>query len=81
LIDRELYAKLTRIPFASGTLPATKVQQIFETDIISSFAVVSLTGEDYLSVVNHLAQQNLTGGIIFDSRRTVCRQQAYIFVG
>jgi predicted nucleic acid-binding protein len=63
----ELYAKLTRIPFASGTLPATKVQQIFETDIIPSFAVVSLTGEDYLSVVNHLAQQNLTGGIIFDA--------------
>lgn len=63
----ELYSKLTRIPFASGTLTSAKVQQIIETDISPSFAIVALAGDDYLTVVKHLAQQNLVGGIIFDT--------------
>lgn len=63
----ELYSKLTRIPFAGGPLPAVKVQQIIETDIDPVFEVISLSGDDYLTVVKHLAQQNLVGGIIFDA--------------
>lgn len=63
----ELYSKLTRIPFAAGTLTAAKVQQIIETDINPVFEVISLSGDHYLTVVKHLAQQNLVGGIIFDA--------------
>lgn len=63
----ELYSKLTRIPFAAGTLTAAKVPQIIESDIDLLFAVISLSGDDYLTVVKHLAQQNLVGGIIFDA--------------
>ena len=63
----ELYAKLTRIPFTSGVLSAAKVQQLIETDIDQVFEVIPLSGDDYLTVVKHLTQQNLVGGIIFDA--------------
>ncbi|CAN5384742.1 PIN domain-containing protein [soil metagenome] len=63
----ELYSNLTHIPFASGPLTSTKVRQIIETDIEPVFEIVALSSDDYLSIVKHLAQQNLVGGIIFDA--------------
>ena len=42
----ELYAKLTRIPFAGGTLSAGEVQQIVDKNIRNVFEVISLSADD-----------------------------------
>jgi predicted nucleic acid-binding protein len=63
----ELYAKLTRIPFASGVLAAAKAQQLIELDVVNLFEVIPLAGDDYLAIIKHLTQQNLIGGIVFDA--------------
>lgn len=63
----ELYSKLTHIPFASGVLPAAKAQLMIETNVISLFEIVPLSGDDYLTIIQQLANQTLNGGIIFDA--------------
>jgi predicted nucleic acid-binding protein len=63
----ELYSKLTRIPFAGGVLPPAQAQQIIETDLTRFFEIISLAGTDSLTIIEHLSNQNLGGGIIFDA--------------
>lgn len=63
----ELYSKLTRIPFTTGTLSAIEVGRIIESDISQTFQMISLSGAEYLAIIEHLTAQNLVGGIIFDA--------------
>jgi len=63
----EAYAKLTRIPFASGTLPVRQVESMLLETIARSFTIVALTEDDYSIVITHLAGSGQSGGIIYDA--------------
>ena len=63
----EAYAKLTRIPFEGGTLSALHVRSLLLETVAQSFTVISLTENDYRSVIGHLADSGQTGGIIYDA--------------
>lgn len=63
----EAYAKLTRIPFEGGVLSVSQAKSLILDTIARSFTVVSLTTEDYESVIEHLAENDLTGGVIYDA--------------
>jgi len=63
----EAYAKLTRIPFASGTLPVRQVESMLLETIVQSFTIIPLTEDDYKAVIAHLAGSEQTGGIIYDA--------------
>lgn len=61
----ESYSVLTRLPIK----PKPSVEQIAESlfDLLNYFDTVSLTQNDYRTVVQRLANLNLPGGVIFDA--------------
>jgi predicted nucleic acid-binding protein len=63
----EIYAKLTRIRFTGRMLTAKEVRRVLADNIESVFSVISLSGDDYVTVVDSLAEKNLVGGIIYDA--------------
>lgn len=62
----ELYSNLTRIPF-EPRIRANEIAMMYENDIRGQLEIVSLSGDDYLNVVDYLRQKGLTGGIIYDA--------------
>lgn len=62
----ELYNKLTRVPIARP-IPAGEAQEMLQVSVIPYFTLVSLTPADYQRVIQHLAQRNLIGGIVYDA--------------
>ncbi|MBX3000116.1 MAG: PIN domain-containing protein [Caldilineaceae bacterium] len=62
----ELYNKLTRVPL-SRPIPPAEALAMLTADVTSLMIPVALSYKDYLSVVNHLADRKLVGGIIYDA--------------
>ena len=62
----ELYAVISRIPDLQTISPEYIVEQI-EEEVLNNFEVISLNKEEYLSIIKHLAQIGLTGGIVYDA--------------
>ncbi len=62
----ELYAVLTKLPVRPPVSPAT-VHQLVRHNILSTFEVVPLTSADYQSILAHLTERTLIGGIICDA--------------
>jgi len=48
----ELYAKLTRIPFAGGTLRTEEVQRILDKNIRNNFEIIALSDADQIITLN-----------------------------
>ena len=62
----ELYAVLTRLPVRPPISPAT-AWQLIQENVLSSFEVVSLAGDDYRAVLDHLSREGITGGSTYDA--------------
>ncbi|MDJ0659429.1 MAG: PIN domain-containing protein [Crocosphaera sp.] len=61
----ELYSVLTRLPITPPLSPQL-VQQLIRENL-TKFEVISLSPEDYHSVINKMVTLNLTGGGIYDA--------------
>lgn len=61
----ELYSTLTALPI-KPRISCGLAQQLI-TDNLGSCEVISLTVDDYKSVINQMVTLNLTGGAIYDS--------------
>ncbi len=48
-------------------MPSQQAFGLIEKNIISTFEIVSLSVSDYLDTLQHLAQNNLVSGIIYDA--------------
>ena len=62
----ELYAVLTRLPIRPRLVPSM-VRRIIRDNIEANAQVVEISTDQYREVLDHLADQNLTGGIIYDA--------------
>ena len=61
----ELYAVLTVLPVRPRLDPDT-VMTLLTTNVSSNFEVVGMTKRDYLSVLEMLADRQITGGATYD---------------
>lgn len=62
----ELYAVLTRLPVRPRISPSMAVQLI-RTNVLATCEVVALSEDDYVSLLDHLADVGLTGGAVYDA--------------
>lgn len=62
----EVYATLTRIP-PPLRVSSQQALRLIESNILPSFEVVTLSTTDYLAILRHLSENNLTGGITYDA--------------
>ncbi len=71
----EIYSVLTRAPFTPPITPSIAKKLIAE-NIEREAKIISLTGKEYLRVVNELVQLGLGGGIIYDAIIVACAKKA-----
>ncbi len=62
----ELYAVLTRLPVQPRISSATALQLIQE-NVVSVFEIIASDGDEYKTLLVHLAQQGITGGATYDA--------------
>jgi predicted nucleic acid-binding protein len=62
----ELYAVLTRLPMPRPVAPSS-ARALIERDVLRQFSVVSLSRQDYVSVLDHMAAAGIAGGAIYDA--------------
>ena len=62
----ELYAVLTRLPIRPK-ISSELAGQLIRDNILDVFEVISLSGEDYVKIVNYLSENNIIGGVTYDA--------------
>jgi predicted nucleic acid-binding protein len=62
----ELYAILTTLPVRPPIQP-TAAQQLIKHNVLDILEVVSLSDEDYVAVIDHLAALGIIGGATYDA--------------
>jgi predicted nucleic acid-binding protein len=62
----EVYAILTRLPGRPRITPA-RARQLIQSNILGSFEIIPLAEEDYVAVIDHLADHGITGGATYDA--------------
>ncbi len=62
----ELYAVISRVPTLQTISPESIAEQIKEA-IAQNFEVITLNSDKYISIIKHLAQTGLAGGIVYDA--------------
>ncbi len=62
----ELYAVLTRLPRKPRIGPAAALRLIQE-NVTSHATVATLSGDDYISLVESLSQAGISGGAVYDA--------------
>jgi predicted nucleic acid-binding protein len=62
----ELYAVISRYPALQPIAPELVVEQI-EDEILGSFEVITLTPDEYHSIIQHLSQRGIIGGTVYDA--------------
>ncbi len=62
----ELYAVLTRLP-VHPRIPPSLAMQLIRTNILAICKVVTLSEDDYIALLDHLASVGITGGAVYDA--------------
>jgi len=62
----ELYATFTNYPIKPRISPQ-EAQQLIQQNILDVFKVITLSEQDYMSVINHLSESGIIGGVIYDA--------------
>lgn len=62
----ELYAILTTLP-VQPPISASDAEQLIQKNVAEKLEVISLSSEDYLQVVNQLAEIGIVGGATYDA--------------
>lgn len=62
----ELYAILTTLP-VQPRISASLARQLIQRDVLDVCEVVSLSDEDYASVIDHLSDVGVVGGATYDA--------------
>jgi len=63
----ELYAILTTFPAKPRRISPQEAQQLIAQNILDVFEVISLSEQDYVSVINHLSESGIMGGVTYDA--------------
>ncbi len=62
----ELYSTLTNYPIKPRISPQ-EAQQLIQQNIVDVFEVITLSEQDYMSVIKHLSELGVIGGVIYDA--------------
>jgi len=62
----ELYAVLTTLPLIPRISP-TAARRLIHDNVETTARIVSLSAQDYISVIKNLSDSGLSGGIIYDA--------------
>jgi predicted nucleic acid-binding protein len=62
----ELYAVLTRLP-VHPRIPPSLAVQLIRTNVLTICRVVALSEDDYIALLDHLANVGITGGAVYDA--------------
>jgi predicted nucleic acid-binding protein len=62
----ELYAILTRLPVSPRISPVLALQLV-RSNVLDTCTVVSLSGADYVTLLDHLAGLGIAGGAVYDA--------------
>ena len=71
----EIYSVLTSAPF-KPPIPPQIAQNLITKNIKKNFEIISLTAEEYIELLDKLADINLIGGIVYDALIMHCAQKA-----
>jgi predicted nucleic acid-binding protein len=71
----EFYAVLTRVPLSPPVYPS-EAWQIIEHDIHPYFEVASLSGKEYLKIIENCAAAGWTGGRVYDALHVAAARKA-----
>jgi len=63
----ELYNILTIFPAKPRRISPQEAQQLIQQNILDVFEVITLSEQDYMSVINHLSESDIIGGVIYDA--------------
>ncbi len=62
----ELYTTITTYPIKPRIFPKA-AQQLIQQNVLDVFKVITLSEQDYMSVINHLSDSGIIGGVIYDA--------------
>ena len=62
----ELYAILTRLPVTPRISPAL-ARQLIQRDVIETCKIIALSADDYVTMLNHVADLAIAGGVVYDA--------------
>ena len=60
-----MHAVLTRLPRSPHISPG-EARQLIQDNVSSVAKVITLTGDDFISLIEQLAQVNIIGGAVYD---------------
>jgi len=63
----ELYSIFTTFPAKPRRISPIEAQQLIQQNIVDVFEVITLSELDYISVINHLSESGIIGGVIYDA--------------
>ncbi|HEW98576.1 MAG: VapC toxin family PIN domain ribonuclease [Candidatus Parabeggiatoa sp. nov. 3] len=63
----ELYNILTIFPAKPRRISAQEAQQLIQQNVLDVFEVITLSEQDYMSVIKHLSESGIIGGVIYDA--------------
>ncbi len=62
----ELYAILTTLP-VQPRIPPALAQQLIQRNVLEVCEIMSLSAQDYETVITHLSEENVIGGATYDA--------------
>jgi len=62
----ELYAILIRLPVQPRISPVL-ARKLIEVNILNLFKIIPLSIQDYISVIEHLSDSGISGGVTYDA--------------
>jgi len=63
----EFYSIITTFPAKPRRISPQEAQQLIQQNILDVFEVITLSEQDYISVINHLSESGIIGGVIYDA--------------
>ncbi|MCK5719969.1 MAG: PIN domain-containing protein [Thiomargarita sp.] len=63
----EIYNILTIFPANPRRISPQEAQQLIQQNIVDVFEVITLSELEYMSVIKHLSESNIIGGVIYDA--------------
>lgn len=62
----ELYATLSRLPIIPRISP-TLALQLIQSNVVALRQIISLSSNDYVTILDRLASQKIAGGVVYDA--------------
>ncbi|EDN69251.1 PilT-like protein [Beggiatoa sp. PS] len=63
----ELYNILTIFPAKPRRISPQEAQQLIQQNLLEVFEIITLSEQDYMSVIKHLSESGVIGGVIYDA--------------